>query len=118
MSKCGANFFLIDGFPRNQNNLDGWERQMSEKVNVLFVLFFDASEEICVERCLSRGELGSGRSDDNPESLKKRVNTYVNDTMPIVNYFVEKNLVRKVNAADGPDLVRKNCYLKVKLVEY
>lgn len=24
--------FLIDGFPRNQDNLDGWEKQMGNKV--------------------------------------------------------------------------------------
>lgn len=105
MNESGSSLFLIDGFPRNQNNLEGWEKEMSDKVNVLFVLFFDAPEEVCVERCLSRGQAGSGRSDDNPESLKKRVNTYVNDTMPIVNHFYEKSLVRKVNAALDPEQV-------------
>lgn len=81
---------------------------MSDKVNVLFVLFFDAPEEVCVERCLSRGQAGSGRSDDNPESLKKRVHTYVNDTMPIVNHFDDRKLVRKINAAANPDEVLIN----------
>jgi len=38
--------FLIDGFPRNQDNLEGWEREMSDKVNMLFVLFFDCSEDV------------------------------------------------------------------------
>lgn len=114
MTKSNSTLFLIDGFPRNRNNLDGWESAMEDKVNVLFVLFFDAPEEICVERCLGRGQAGSGRSDDNPESLKKRVNTYVNDTMPIVNYFFEKNLVNKVNAALGPDQVISNYVLLLK----
>lgn len=26
--------FLVDGFPRNQDNLEGWERQMKGKVSV------------------------------------------------------------------------------------
>ena len=26
-------WFLIDGFPRNQNNLDGWKKQMDGKVS-------------------------------------------------------------------------------------
>jgi len=44
-----ATRFLIDGFPRNQDNLDGWEREMSDKVNMQFVLFFDCSEDVsCV----------------------------------------------------------------------
>jgi len=99
MNESSSNNFLIDGFPRNQDNLDGWERQMSAKVNVLFVLFFDCDEDICVNRCLQRGQAGSGRSDDNPESLKKRVCTYNNETMPIVNRFSEMNLVKRIDAA-------------------
>ena len=38
--------FLIDGFPRNKDNLDGWTRQMGEKVDLQFVLFFDCDEEV------------------------------------------------------------------------
>lgn len=94
--------FLIDGFPRNQDNLEGWNRQMGDKSQLKFVLFFDCDEEVswgwhetfvllsgsdspavwytnmlvmlktCVQRCLGRGAAGSGRSDDNPDSLKKR----------------------------------------------
>ena len=26
--------FLIDGFPRNQDNLDGWEREMKDIVDI------------------------------------------------------------------------------------
>lgn len=38
--------FLIDGFPRNQNNLEGWNNQMGEKVNLKFVLFFNCPLEV------------------------------------------------------------------------
>ena len=38
--------FLVDGFPRNENNLEGWERMMSEKADVRAVLFFDCPEEV------------------------------------------------------------------------
>ena len=41
-----ATRFLIDGFPRNQDNLEGWEREMADKVNLQFVLFFDCSEDV------------------------------------------------------------------------
>lgn len=103
MKKSGSNKFLIDGFPRNKDNLDGWNRQMASNVNLLFVLFFDCPQEVCVNRCLQRGAGGSGRSDDNPESLKKRFHTYMNDTMPVIHYYEEKNLVRQVDARGTPD---------------
>ncbi len=38
--------FLIDGFPRNEDNLTGWEKQMSDVAEVKFVLFFECSEDV------------------------------------------------------------------------
>uniref|UniRef100_A0A3Q0T397 Cytidine/uridine monophosphate kinase 1 n=1 Tax=Amphilophus citrinellus TaxID=61819 RepID=A0A3Q0T397_AMPCI len=38
--------FLIDGFPRNEDNLQGWNRVMDGKADVKFVLFFDCSNEV------------------------------------------------------------------------
>lgn len=105
MKESEKNNFLIDGFPRNQNNLDGWTTQMGGKVHVHFVLFLEAPEDVCVNRCLQRGQAGSGRSDDNPESLKKRVVTYNEATMPIVNHFEGLSLVKKVDASKGPEEV-------------
>ncbi|XP_017769056.1 PREDICTED: UMP-CMP kinase [Nicrophorus vespilloides] len=99
MRESGTDKFLIDGFPRNQDNLDGWNRRVAEKVKLLFVLFFDCSLEICTDRCLSRGAAGSGRSDDNLESLKKRFNTYVNETKPIIEHYEQINLVKRVDAS-------------------
>ncbi|XP_055545161.1 UMP-CMP kinase [Wyeomyia smithii] len=100
----GNDKFLIDGFPRNEDNLQGWNSKMSEKVQLQFVLFFECTEDQCIVRCLRRGE-SSGRSDDNLESLKKRFNTYINDTMPIVEHYKKLDLVKTIDAVAGPDEV-------------
>jgi len=105
MTKSEKNNFLIDGFPRNEDNLQGWNKQMGDKVNLQCVLFFHCSQEICTARCLKRGAAGSGRSDDNEESLKKRFVTYEQATMPIIKHFEEKNLVKKLDASKSPDEV-------------
>lgn len=96
------NKFLIDGFPRNQDNLDGWIDVMEKKVNLQFVLFFECSEAVCVDRCLSRG---TGRVDDNIESLKKRFDVFYRESLPIVDYYDNQHLVRKVDGTPPPDLV-------------
>ncbi|CAB3404058.1 unnamed protein product [Caenorhabditis bovis] len=85
--------FLIDGFPRNQDNLQGWNREMHGKVNEQFVLFLSCPVDICISRCLNRGQ---GRTDDNEESLKKRVETYNNQTFPIIDHFAKLGMVREV----------------------
>jgi UMP-CMP kinase len=86
MNNSSKQNFLIDGFPRNKDNVDGWQKSMNGKANIQCVIFFDCDENVrlnlffidliflkktCVARCLERGK-GSGRTDDNEESLKKR----------------------------------------------
>lgn len=78
---------------------------MSEKVDFQFVIVFDCTEEVCVERCLKRGAGGSGRTDDNLESLKKRFFTFYNDSLPIIEFYDAKNLVRKIDGVAAPDVV-------------
>lgn len=46
MEKSGKTNFLIDGFPRNKDNLDGWNQEMNDVANVKMVLFFNCSEEV------------------------------------------------------------------------
>ncbi|KAJ8929562.1 hypothetical protein NQ314_017725 [Rhamnusium bicolor] len=101
----GKDKFLVDGFPRNQNNLDGWNKSVADKIQLQFVLVFECPMEICTERCLSRGAGGSGRSDDNLESLKKRFNTYLNETKPIIDYYEKLSLVRRIDATRSADEV-------------
>lgn len=96
--------FLIDGFPRNQDNLQGWNKTMDGKADVSFVLFFDCNNEICIERCLERGK-SSGRSDDNRESLEKRIQTYLQSTKPIIDLYEEMGKVKKIDASRSVDEV-------------
>ncbi|KAG9508911.1 2',5'-phosphodiesterase 12, partial [Fragariocoptes setiger] len=113
----GSGKFLIDGFPRNEDNLSGWTRNMSDKVDVKFVLFLDCPHDACVQRCLSRGEQGSNRSDDNEASLRKRLETFVNDTMPIVEHYRGLNLLKMVDGDRSPDKVYEDVrqlYSKLK----
>ncbi|XP_001374841.2 UMP-CMP kinase [Monodelphis domestica] len=98
------NKFLIDGFPRNQDNLQGWNKTMDGKADVSFILFFDCDNEICIERCLERGK-SSGRSDDNRESLGKRIQTYLQCTKPIIDLYEEMGKVRKVDASKSVEEV-------------
>jgi len=94
--------FLVDGFPRNHDNLDGWQRSMADKTHVHFVLYFECPEEVCTARCLARGQ---GRTDDNEESLRKRNHTYINQTMPVIAYYDKLHLVRQICANASADEV-------------
>lgn len=47
MSASATQKFVIDGFPRNEDNLEGWERVMGEECDLKFVLFLECPEEVC-----------------------------------------------------------------------
>lgn len=77
---------------------------MSELVNLAFVLYLHAPEDVCIKRCMERCD-GSGRTDDNLECLKKRMLTFTQDTVPIINYFIKKDEVKKVDSSKAENEV-------------
>jgi UMP-CMP kinase len=82
----GGKRFLVDGFPRNTNNLSGWQQVVGDELQVVGVLFYDCPEDVMEARLLERGKT-SGRTDDNIESIRKRFRTYQNETKPILEYY-------------------------------
>ncbi|XP_056600292.1 UMP-CMP kinase [Triplophysa dalaica] len=96
--------FLIDGFPRNEDNLRGWNKVMDGKAIDKFVLFFDCGNEVCIDRCLERGK-SSGRTDDNRECLEKRIETYLQSTRPIIKQYEQQGKVHTVDASRSVDEV-------------
>ena len=107
MLKSNEDTFLIDGFPRNEDNLKGWLKALSDKTVLLCVLVMDCPIDTCINRCLNRGAQGSGRADDNMESIKKRIVTYQQETIPIIDYYRQKDLVRTVDSTRSPEDVHE-----------
>ncbi|CAD7969600.1 unnamed protein product [Amoebophrya sp. A25] len=91
--KCG---FLVDGFPRSVEQAVKFEKNVAE---CNMVLNFDCSDAVMTERILERGKT-SGRADDNPETIKKRLDTFYSQTKPVVDYYRHMGRLRSVNA-DG-----------------
>ena len=83
---------LVDGYPRNQENIDEWEKQMKDLVVVKGALYIEVSNDEMKKRLLGRNE---GRADDNEETIGKRLETFEKETKPIVEYFErQKNLIK------------------------
>jgi len=88
--------FLIDGFPRNFDNLEGWARCMTTNINendvsdnadvaaVWGVLSYDCPLPILEDRVMERSK-DSGRSDDNLQSLRRRFKTFQEETVPVIS---------------------------------
>ena len=89
--------FLIDGFPRNQENVDTWDKIIGNDVDLKVVLFYDCSAEVMEKRLIERGKT-SGRADDNIETIKKRFETFINESKPIIDAFETKKKLKKISA--------------------
>lgn len=92
--------FLIDGFPRNEENRAAFEKVT--KILPEFVLFFDCSEEEMERRLLNRNQ---GRDDDNIDTIRKRFKVFVESSIPVVEYYDSKGKVKKIDAAKPVDAV-------------
>lgn len=99
--KKGSNRFLVDGFPRKMDQALTFEQQI---VPSSFTLFFECPENVMLQRLLERGKT-SGRTDDNIESIKKRFRTFIETSLPVVEYFEKQNKVVKVRCDQSVDEV-------------
>ncbi|KAI1189049.1 uridylate kinase [Nemania serpens] len=91
--------FLIDGFPRKFDQAVKFEEAVCP---ARFVLFYDCPEAEMERRLLERGKT-SGRDDDNAESIRKRFRTFVETSMPVVDYYEKQDRVVRVRADVPPD---------------
>ncbi|XP_057846438.2 UMP-CMP kinase 3 isoform X2 [Cryptomeria japonica] len=105
--------FLIDGFPRNEENRAAFERVTG--IVPEFILFFDCPEDEMERRLLSRNQ---GRVDDNIETIRKRFNVFIESSLPVVEYYSSKGKVRKIDATGAIDNIFEGiCVLFEPFVE-
>ncbi|XP_020553794.1 UMP-CMP kinase 3 isoform X1 [Sesamum indicum] len=100
MEEDGNDKFLIDGFPRNEENRAAFESVTG--IEPEFVLFFDCPEEEMEKRVLNRNQ---NRDDDNIETIRKRFEVYMGSTLPIIEYYNSKGKVHKIDASKTIDQV-------------
>jgi len=92
---------IFDGFPRNINQAKVLDESL-EKISVLLdkAVFIDVDYEILKERIISRINESNDenkRSDDNVQTLVKRIDVYKKNTLPIVEYYREKGILTEIN---------------------
>ncbi len=81
---------IFDGFPRTIPQAVALEEMLKARgKKVTGVVALEVDEAELIERLLKRGEI-SGRSDDNLETIKKRLVVYANQTSPLIDYYKEE----------------------------
>ncbi|MCS6984192.1 MAG: adenylate kinase [Leptospiraceae bacterium] len=89
--------FLLDGFPRTipqAEALDALFAKTGKAIDAVVTL--TAKEEELVKRLLSRAE-AEGRSDDNPESIRTRLQVFREKTQPLIDYYRSRGKLVEVD---------------------
>eukprot|EP00825_Cyclidium_porcatum_P011473 TRINITY_DN15896_c0_g1_i1.p1 TRINITY_DN15896_c0_g1~~TRINITY_DN15896_c0_g1_i1.p1 ORF type:complete len:117 (-),score=24.91 TRINITY_DN15896_c0_g1_i1:49-399(-) len=107
MEKTGWNkTFLIDGFPRGMENYNVWEKNLGELVDFQFAIQLDCSIDTMVKRVIERSK-SSGRFDDDPEVLKKRLKTHEETSQPILDQYQKRGKLVRINVEKSIEEVYK-----------
>jgi adenylate kinase len=124
--------FLLDGFPRNEQQADILENALENRERKLTaVLLIDASDDevikrisgrrVCVKNqhvyhvdfdppkhegvCDQDGSRLIQRDDDKPETIKKRLEVYHAQTKPLIDYYESRGTLRRFDGSRTPSEV-------------
>lgn len=117
--------FLLDGFPRTIPQADALQMILTESSRKLdVVLNIDVDDEELIKRLSERRMCACGtsfhmvfnppekegicdacngklyqREDDKADAIRNRLVVYKNQTQPLINYYVEKGLLRRIDGS-------------------
>ncbi|XP_053607726.1 adenylate kinase isoenzyme 1 isoform X1 [Plodia interpunctella] len=91
--------FLIDGYPREQSQGIAFEQAIAP---VSTILYFEASSDTLTKRLLGRAA-SSGRADDNQETIKLRLKTFLDNNDKVLAQYPHK--LQRINAERAVDAI-------------
>ena len=136
------NGFILDGFPRTLSQAKELDNMLQgENLNVHLVLEFAVNDEVLISRIEGRfscGDCGAGyndksklpaqngicdecgssnfirRKDDNRETVSKRLEAYNKDTLPLLPYYKEKQVLFSIDGLADIDNVTNELMSLIK----
>ena len=101
--EAAQNGVIFDGFPRTIPQAEALETLLNERgTSVSAVVGLEVPEQELIDRLVKRGQM-SGRSDDNEETIKKRLAVYHNQTSPLQELYKEKGLYKAIKGTGTID---------------
>lgn len=98
--------FLIDGFPRNFDNFNGWNREMGGLVEIPATIFLDCKKEDIIDRIKQRSNKES-RVDDKIETVEKRIVSFEKETIPVIEELSKTTNIIKLNGCGNPKIINE-----------
>lgn len=102
-SKEGAAGVIFDGFPRTIPQGEALDKVLADRgQEVSIVVSLEVEEPELIDRLIKRGKL-SGRSDDNEETIKARLDVYNNQTSPLKAHYTKSGKLASIKGVGTVD---------------
>ena len=97
--------FILDGYPRNLAQADALDGLLS-RIDQPFdhAVQLDVPTDLLVDRIAGRAA-AEGRADDNPESVRKRLDVYDSQTAPVIEFYRQHGQLTVVDGVGTLDEV-------------
>ena len=105
---AGKKGVVFDGFPRTIPQAKALTELLRKRGSELHaVIGLEVPEEELVQRMLKRGQ-ETGRADDNPETIKNRLDVYHNQTRPLKDFYTTEGSYIGINGSGVVDEIFNN----------
>lgn len=96
---------IFDGFPRTIPQAEALKQMLDERGHkVAAMIELDVPDDKLMERLILRGQQ-SGRTDDNEETIKKRLAVYANQTAPLIDWYKKEGIHHHIDGFGALDRI-------------
>jgi adenylate kinase len=97
--------FVLDGFPRTVAQAEALDTLLAELGRPLdAVLYLQADRQTLINRMAHRAEVEE-RTDDRPEVIPHRIDVFLEQTAPLIDYYRRQSKLRLIDGTRSPDQV-------------
>ena len=113
------NGFVIDGFPRNLDQVKFLEEKLEKyqkKEDIVF--FLKVCEKESIRRLLKRGRKSpDGSLHDTPEKIKERLKRYKKEEKQVLKFYKKRGLLRVINGEQSIEEIHNDIKQIIKKYE-
>lgn len=106
--------FIFDGFPRTTAQAEALDRMLEKHgMAISGMIALDVPQEILKERIKERGKTSNRADDQNEEKINTRIQVYLDETLPVANYYEKQSKFKKINGVGDIDEIFKEISLTI-----